>query len=47
MKKNLRVITYNKDFNFSNLSIRSVMGGILSQTLTEKTIQKKTMESCY
>ena len=41
MKKNLRVITYNKDFDFSNLSIRSVMGGILSQTLTEKTVQKK------
>ena len=44
MKKNLRVITYNKDFDFSNLSIRSVMGGILSQTLTEKTIQKKKWE---
>ena len=34
MKKNLRVIIYNKDFNFSNISVRSVLGGVLSQTLT-------------
>ena len=33
MKKNLRVIIYNKNYNFSNISIRSVMGGVLSQTL--------------
>ncbi len=34
MKKNLRVIIYNKNYNFSNISVRSVMGGILSQTLS-------------
>ena len=33
MKKNLRVIIYNQDFNFSNISIRSVLGGVLLQTL--------------
>ena len=36
MKKNLRVIIYNKNYNFSNISVRSVMGGILSQTLSNK-----------
>jgi len=34
MKKNLRVIIYNKNYDFSNISIRSVMGGVLSQTLS-------------
>ena len=34
MKKNLRVIIYNKNYNFSNISVRSVMGGVLSQTLS-------------
>tara|TARA_Y100001970_G_scaffold97117_1_gene122250 strand:- start:3509 stop:5029 length:1521 start_codon:yes stop_codon:yes gene_type:complete len=34
MKKNLRVIIYNKNYNFSNISVRSVMGGFLSQTLS-------------
>ena len=41
MKKNLRVIIYNKNFNLSNLSYKTVMGGILSQTLSCKTIEKK------
>ena len=41
MKKNLRVIKYNKNFNFSNISIRSVMGGFLAQTLSTKSIDKK------
>ncbi len=40
MKKNLRVIKYNEKFNFSNSSIRSVMGGVLMQTLSEKTVEK-------
>ena len=31
---------YNKDFNFSNLSTRSVMGGFLMQTLSENVIEK-------
>ena len=34
MKKNLRIIIYNKNYNFSNISVRSVMGGVLSQTLS-------------
>ena len=33
MKKNLRVITYNKDYNFLRNSTRSVMGGYLAQTI--------------
>tara|TARA_Y100001936_G_scaffold56440_1_gene55338 strand:- start:10159 stop:11679 length:1521 start_codon:yes stop_codon:yes gene_type:complete len=37
MKKNLRVIIYNNDYNFSNISIRSVMGGVLSQTLSNNS----------
>ena len=41
MKKNLRVIIYNEDFNLSNFSYKTVMGGILSQTLSCKTIEKK------
>ncbi len=32
MKKNLRVITYNTNYNFSSISVRSVLGGMLSQT---------------
>ena len=32
MKKNLRVITYNVNYNFSSISVRSVLGGMLSQT---------------
>ena len=32
LKKNLRVIVYNKDYNFFNRSTRSVMGGYLSQS---------------
>jgi len=40
MKKNLRIIMYNKDFNFSNVSTRSVMGGVLMQTLSENIIEK-------
>lgn len=40
MKKNLRVIVYNKDYNYTNLSIRSVMGGILSQTLSNENKSK-------
>ena len=49
MKKNLRIIKYNKSFNFSNTSIRSVMGGILVQTLSNKIIEKnnwKIMTKC-
>jgi phosphoribosylaminoimidazolecarboxamide formyltransferase / IMP cyclohydrolase len=34
MKKNLRVIIYNKNYDYSNVSVRSVMGGVLSQTLS-------------
>lgn len=40
MKKNLRVIVYNNNYNYSNLSVRSVMGGILSQTLTHNNQSK-------
>ena len=40
MKKNLRIIVYNKDYNYSNLSVRSVMGGILSQTLSNENKSK-------
>ena len=36
MKKNLRIIIYNTKFDFNNASIRSVMGGFLSQTLSNK-----------
>jgi len=32
LKKNLRVIVYNNDYNFFNRSTRSVMGGYLSQS---------------
>ncbi len=32
MKKNLRIILYNDKYNFSNISVRSVLGGMLSQT---------------
>ena len=38
MKKNLRIIIYNKAFNFSNFSIRSVMGGMLYQTLSNDLV---------
>ena len=41
MKKNLRVIIYNKNFNFSNISCRSVMGGFLMQSSSEKEINEK------
>ena len=44
MKKNLRVIIYNKAFNFSNFSIRSVMGGILYQTLSNGVADTKSWE---
>ena len=40
MKKNLRVIIYNENYNFSNISIRSVMGGLLSQTLSSSDLKK-------
>ena len=40
MKKNLRVIIYNENYNFSNISIRSVMGGVLSQTLSSSDLKK-------
>ena len=42
MKKNLRIIIYNKEFNFNDKTIRSVMGGILSQTLSNKTINEES-----
>tara|TARA_B100000614_G_scaffold33255_1_gene25805 strand:+ start:217 stop:1743 length:1527 start_codon:yes stop_codon:yes gene_type:complete len=35
MKKNLRVIIYNEDYNFLSNSTRSVMGGYLSQTIPD------------
>ena len=40
MKKNLRVIIYNENYNFSNISIRSVMGGLLSQTLSNSDLKE-------
>ena len=40
MKKNLRVIIYNENYNFSNISIRSVMGGLLSQTLSSSDLKE-------
>jgi phosphoribosylaminoimidazolecarboxamide formyltransferase/IMP cyclohydrolase len=40
MKKNLRVIIYNKNYDFSNISVRSVMGGVLSQTLSNNENSK-------
>ena len=36
MKKNLRVIVYNDNYNFSITSIRSVLGGMLSQSNPSK-----------
>ena len=36
MKKNLRVIIYNNNYNFSNTSVRSVLGGMLSQSSSTK-----------
>jgi phosphoribosylaminoimidazolecarboxamide formyltransferase/IMP cyclohydrolase len=36
MKKNLRIIIYNTKFDFKDISVRSVMGGFLSQTLSNK-----------
>ena len=39
MKKNLRVIVYNDNYNFSITSIRSVLGGMLSQSNPSKFTQ--------
>jgi len=44
MKKNLRVIIYNKAFNFSNFSIRSVMGGMLYQTLSKGIVDTNSWQ---
>jgi len=41
MKKNLRVIIYNPKFNFNDTAIRSVMGGMLSQTLSDRVTNNK------
>ena len=42
MKKNLRIIVYNQDFNFNDKTIRSVMGGILSQTLSSNIANEES-----
>ena len=42
MKKNLRIILYNQDFNFNDKTIRSVMGGILSQTLSDNITNEES-----
>jgi len=42
MKKNLRIIIYNSKFNFNDKSIRSVMGGFLSQTLSNQIKNNKS-----
>ena len=44
MKKNLRIIVYNTKFDFNNISIRSVMGGFLSQTLSNKIKDNNSWE---
>ena len=44
MKKNLRIIIYNSKFNFNDKSVKSVMGGFLSQSLSNQTNDKKTWQ---
>ena len=44
MKKNLRIIIYNSKFDFNDKSIRSVMGGFLSQTLSNQINDFKSWE---
>ena len=44
MKKNLRIIIYNSDFDFNDKSVRSVMGGFLSQTLSNQIKGYKSWE---
>ena len=44
MKKNLRIIIYNSKVNFNDKSVKSVMGGFLSQSLSNQTNDKKTWQ---